>query len=443
MNQTKKRLTIINLAISITDIDTIQLQTLKLAPLSSDKKIEEILNTLHDENYGQAQKLITAYIDTPNETIVQRTQKDELPQTEDELKRKEEQAIIEEFDLFTSTPQENIEDIQQDANYDDFLNVTPQVEIEEESQPEEKTTNFETLLNVDANDVLPNNIDLDINQETTEINVKEEEEILQEDLNSEETSTEPTTPLLAEDDKEIENTVEDIEELTQEDETILSDNTDEEIQETLQEDTSETDIEEDEIQTPEETDDKVSEPIQEDEKPLLYDPIPHISSKFNHIYNQYPPIEHTVNRFFSVENWLSEIAANGYSEADIEARIKDADKLKGTNLAESAQLLIAAASTESLYALFRLARALYVGDILQKNVHEAATIIHYLAKDESYPEAICDLAQLYESGVEVEKNKKKAQELYKKAMNLGIHRAIKHYERVKQENKSIFSKFLK
>ena len=58
MNQTKKRLSIINLAISITDLETIQLQILKLRLLMTDDKIQEIITALQDENYAHAQSLI-------------------------------------------------------------------------------------------------------------------------------------------------------------------------------------------------------------------------------------------------------------------------------------------------------------------------------------------------------------------------------------------------
>jgi len=84
MNQTKKRLQIINIAISLTDIETIQLQILKLAALRSDPKLQEIIAGLQAQNYAQTQALITKYIETPMEEIVQRT-----PQND--------QEIIEEF----------------------------------------------------------------------------------------------------------------------------------------------------------------------------------------------------------------------------------------------------------------------------------------------------------------------------------------------------------
>ena len=73
MNQTKKRLSIINHAISITDIETIQLQVLKLVPLKSDLKIQGIVEAIQAENYAKAQGLINTYIEAPTENIIQRT----------------------------------------------------------------------------------------------------------------------------------------------------------------------------------------------------------------------------------------------------------------------------------------------------------------------------------------------------------------------------------
>ena len=50
----------------MTDIETIQLQILKLGLLKSDDKIQEIIETLYETNYAQAQALIIEYIETPH-----------------------------------------------------------------------------------------------------------------------------------------------------------------------------------------------------------------------------------------------------------------------------------------------------------------------------------------------------------------------------------------
>jgi len=379
MNQTKKRLTIINLAISITDIETIQLQILKLTLLKSDIKIGEIITALNGQNYAQAQRLISEYIDAPNETILQRTTQNDIQNPEEKQPSPKEidEATIEEFDLFTTPAYETSEVFQEKVNYDAFLDTSTETES---TQTPNAEINYDPLLNVEADDVLPNNIDLDISQH---------------DNNNSDTHTS----------NEVEKNIV----------TPVQDNN----------------------TSPSGDDDT------EEDKYSFYEAIPHINNKFNNLYTQYPPIEHTENRYYSVENWLLQVSTKGYTEAEVETRIKDAEKLKHSNLGESAQLLIAAGATDSPYALFQLARALFIGDILQKNIPEAVTLIHYLASNEEYPEAICDLAQFYEQGIEVKKDKKKAEVLYKEAMYLGIKRATKHYQRIQKENKSLFAIFQK
>jgi len=101
MNQTKKRLSIINLAISITDIETIQLQILKLGLLQTDLKIQEIITALQAENYAQAQGLISLYIETPTENVLQRTS-----QTKKPVMTTVDKATIEEFQLFVTADKE-------------------------------------------------------------------------------------------------------------------------------------------------------------------------------------------------------------------------------------------------------------------------------------------------------------------------------------------------
>jgi len=399
MNQTKKRLTIINLAISMTDIETIQLQVLKLALLKSDTKIGEIVSALNANNYAQAQGLITEYIEAPNETVHQRTTQNDIPDQEKTLTSEEEdKATIEEFDLFTTPAYEASENFQQEVNYGAFLDTTS-----EDEKTEDTKVDYDPLLNIEADDVLPNNIDLDISQKHNE----SLENTQNEAPSTEEVTTKDT---VKDDDINISNGTDQAIENTREDNNIASKDTHLNI---------------------------------EEEQYAYYEAIPHINNRFNNLYTQYPPIEYTESRYYSVENWLLQVSTKGYTEDEIETRIKDAEKLKHSNLAEAAQLLIAAGSTDSLYALFQLARALFVGDILQKNIPEAVTLIHYLATNEEYPEAICDLAQFYEQGIEVKKDKKKAEELYKEAMHLGIQRASKHYQRIQKESKSLFAMFQK
>jgi TPR repeat protein len=65
--------------------------------------------------------------------------------------------------------------------------------------------------------------------------------------------------------------------------------------------------------------------------------------------------------------------------------------------------------------------------------------MRHLAENENYPEAICDLAQFYEYGIQTPKDLKKAERLYKEAMHRGIRRAERHYMRLHKKNRGLFS----
>ena len=429
MNQTKKRLAIIKLAISMTDTETIQLQVLKLGLLKTDSKMREILSMLNEHNYAQAQRLISRYIEAPNDTIVQRTSQVEalrkeevsMPSPEEAMiERKEERteepikpltlqekiqqakekAIIEEFELFTEEPEENIEVMQEEVNYDALLDIAPKPK-----QMSKENINYDALLNVEADDVLVDNITLDISENQEDTFFKEAH-----------TTTSQET--------QVDNFFHEIETSKQQTETS-----------TLNAIAEEKHSQEKAIPT--------TEKEAEQTAVTHYPAISYIDQKFKNMYNQYPPTHTSNDSFSSVDTWLLKISNDGYSETEIEAMIKKTEQLSQTNKAEAAQLLLITAATQSQYAHFRLARALFKGEILQKNLAEAFTIINRLAVNDDYPEAICDLAQFYEKGIGISKDKKKAEALYKEAMDLGIQRAIDHYERVRKENKGLFSVFKK
>ncbi|HFQ61018.1 MAG TPA: sel1 repeat family protein [Epsilonproteobacteria bacterium] len=429
MNQTKKRLAIIKLAISMTDTETIQLQVLKLGLLKTDSKMREILSMLNEHNYAQAQRLISRYIEAPNDTIVQRTSQVEalrkeevsMPSPEEAMiERKEERteepikpltlqekiqqakekAIIEEFELFTEEPEENTEVMQEEVNYDALLDIAPKPK-----QMSKENINYDALLNVEADDVLVDNITLDISENQEDTFFKEAH-----------TTTSQET--------QVDNFFHEIETSKQQTETS-----------TLNAIAEEKHSQEKAIPT--------TEKEAEQTAVTHYPAISYIDQKFKNMYNQYPPTHTSNDSFSSVDTWLLKISNDGYSETEIEAMIKKTEQLSQTNKAEAAQLLLITAATQSQYAHFRLARALFKGEILQKNLAEAFTIINRLAVNDDYPEAICDLAQFYEKGIGISKDKKKAEALYKEAMDLGIQRAIDHYERVRKENKGLFSVFKK
>jgi len=457
MNQTKKRLSIINLAISITDLETIQLQILQLGPLRTDEKIQEIITTLKAENYVQAQGLITAYIETPTKVILQRTF-----QKEKEKRKIQDNNTIDEFNLFAEP--ENSSEIK-NLDFDDMVAFSDEV-MKEKPKKVEKNIDFDSLLNIDAGDILPNNIKLKTNNHASNT-FWEKPDIQTNDIprdtffDTEEQITKPIEEKLTEElfsDTIAEHTEEIIEEEPTQKE-VMQETMQETMEETLEEMTeepSEVIYSEKENQEEEENIETFGEETREELKELKpqkqndetetkntkYKAIPYIDQKFKNMHVQYPPVQETLEIFPSVTAWLEKISHEEYCEKDIEEMIKKIDSLGVAHKEEAAQLVLITAATESKYAQFKLARALYKGEILQKNLPESFTLINRLATHDDYPEAICDLAQFYEYGIGIDKDKKKAEFLYKEAMNSGIKRATDHYKRIKKQNKGLFS-FLK
>jgi len=411
MNQTKKRLKIIKLAISITDLETIQLQILKLSALKTDAKIQEIIAGLQAENYAQTQALITTYIEMPMEEILQRTSQEARQVIQDE-----ERAIIEEFDLFVTTP-ENKEEEKEKVLFD-FNTLTS----EDVQKKEQETIDFDALLNIETDDILAGNIELDISHTPKDtffdLPEQEAENIKESHVN---TAFIPKDTFFDIEEPPVIREVQQ-EKVAYEEETTVP----------FEEHNNET------------TQEEPSTIPSEENIPSQYRAIPYIDQKFKNMHTQYPPIQESDENFPSVNAWLLQISNDGYTNDEVEEMIKYITKLTEENsLAEAAQLLLISGATKSKFAQFMLARALYTGKILQKNLPESFTLINRLAMDDDYPEAICDLAQFYENGIGIDKDKKKAEALYKDAMDLGIKRAISHYERIKKQNSGLFSAFKK
>jgi len=454
MNQTKKRLQIINIAISITDIETIQLQILKLASHRSDTRLQEIIAGLHAQNYAQTQALITKYIETPTEEIFQRTPQDD-------------QQVIEEFDLFVTTSEEAEEKEEETELFDfDALIKEEPDEIQEMSEKDEsersaevQNNNLDNLLNLTAEDVMPNNIQLDISHTphddffdtpVDDIYAAKESHI---DPNcipkddffdmEEENETFPSANDMVEQDGLFTGLSEKktvAEKEIVEEKVVLEKNPLENESITVQEKIRR-EMEERRHIEPVKKEEGVSVPEDERSKFLDYRPIPYIDQKLRNMLIQYPPLHENSETHASVNNWLLKIGREGYSEEEVEEVLSHIRELKEKNkITEAAQLLLISAATESKFAQFILARELFKGELLQKNLSEAFTLINRLAIDDDYPEAICDLAQFYENGVGIGKDKKRAEELYREAMELGVKRAASHYERLHTVNKGLFGK---
>ncbi|WP_052746147.1 tetratricopeptide repeat protein [Sulfurovum lithotrophicum] len=448
MNQTKKRLQIINIAISLTDIETIQLQILKLSALRSDPKLQEIISGLQAQNYAQTQALITTYIETPMEEIVQRT-----PQNDEE--------IIDKFDLFVTTPEEPKKEETELFDFDTLVkepnNNSTKESTEEafweapESVQTQQDDTFDDLLNLTADDVMPGNIELDISHTPHDdfFDTPDEDSPMTKESHID-------TNFIPKDD--FFDTVDGLDTATSLDTeknggfANLSETDREEIHEETgivkEETLFETVGKETRCAVPEAApvplDKSKAESMVNEHETLtgaVYKPIPYIDQKLKNMLTQYPSLHESSERYVSVDNWLLKISNRGYTEKEIEEIISHILKLKESNgIAEAAQLLLISAATESKFAQFMLARELFKGELLEKNLPEAFTLINRLALDD-YPEAICDLAQFYENGIGIGKDRKKAEELYREAMEQGVKRAALHYERVQKANRGLLGKF--
>jgi Sel1 repeat len=412
MNQTKKRLSIINHAISITDVETIQLQVLKLALLKTDLRIQEIVTMIQAENYAQAQGLINQYIETPTDNILQRTS-----QKAQSVMAAEDQAIIDEFDLFITS---NTQEKPQEIDINDFLLDELPVRTKVETKKVDHS-DFDALLNIDIDNVLTDNIELDVAHTSKDTFFDSPKE---KNTQTIDTSHIPKDTFF---DSVETVTVEAVTQETPKEETIAEER--------------ETIIEQ-ELPSKEELLKELKPAIkaQEEIPSSHYKAIPYIAQKLISIKKQYPSIERSYEKFDSVENLLRKISQEGYSEEEIEETLTYIKKLtEESKETEAAQLLLVCAATESKFAQFMLARELFKGVLLTKDIPEAFTHMHSLAL-EDYPEALCDLAQFYEHGIGTSKDNKKAEQFYKEAMEFGIKRAEKHYNRLKKENRGFFKR---
>lgn len=194
---------------------------------------------------------------------------------------------------------------------------------------------------------------------------------------------------------------------------------------------------------------KVYKASKEDKKVLknseennIYPPIPHIEQKFRQAFVLYPPNKESEVWVEVVIKFLKTLSLNSYTDKDVKEFLNEYKfYLDKGDIAKASQVLLLAAATDSKYAQFILARELFNGRVLRRDLKKSYAIMKNLANS-FYPDAVCDLAQFYEYGIGVPKDKKVAIKLYEKAFELGVDRATKHINRIK-ESGGIFSSLLK
>lgn len=474
MNQTKKRLSIINLAISITDIETIQLQILKLGLLKTDEKIQKILAMLQAENYAQAQGLIIDYIETPTNNVIQRSsqRKEHHDAKETSLINEptvEEQSIIDEFHLFV-TPSENEERVDVDINEfmrDTENNSTPQpiegtkkqknhdsmeeVDINEflsvspVSKKEHTIENndFDSLLNIHADDILTDNINL-YSKHTEEDNFftlppqKKQANSDEKSFSNDTFFDHPVAnPPQQESDPDlyIGETQETEEHIPEQKRPTLAPK-----QATQNEPIQEDILKEATLFTKSAQLKELSPSfsVHDEDTSKVYQPIPYVTEKLENMTNQYPSPHQNTEPFAALTNLLTKISQSSFTEDDIEKSVTEVKKfMDAEQFSQATQLLLLSAATPSPFAQLILARELYKGVLFEQNIPQAFRILNTLTMDD-YPEALCDLGQFFEHGIGTKKDKKRAQELYRESMNLGIKRAADHYARMQKNRKRFF-----
>lgn len=391
MNQTQKRLSIINLAISITDLETIQYQIAKLRLLENDEKIREIILALEAKNYAYSQTLINNYINTPIQTVHQR-----IAEPKRERHTEKEKELIKQFDLHVLSSHS-------EENYD----------LAEMNAPYSKKSSFDAFLSLSADDVLADNIAIKKNGDDFFEDKKGQPPVnlLHEDIPKDD-FFDTVLP-----DKHLE-------------ETSLSST--QESTPITEEETSVPIIDPDDLTEAEQPAEQSQTEIYEDEK---YRPILSIKEQFEALSQKYPPLYKSSQPFPSIEKWLEQIKTEGYTDNEVEEAVREAMHLTANENdeahCEAAELMLLLGCSENKFSKLILARELYKGKLFEQNIEEAFSMILQLAND-TYPEALCDLAQFYEHGIGTEANAKEAKKLYKQAMELGLGRAETHFKRLKK-----------
>jgi len=413
-----KRLEITKLAIEIKDNDVISLQAIHLNSTNIPELIE-IATLLTKGSYKQAHYLIKRYLED-NDTIY-----------------------------------DSEDDTQKVLNVEDMLRMSP---IAKETIMQFKKRGY-TKEDLEA---FAKNIQVPPLQEYDKVDVDKyiEEKILDsskdtiKDENGIEKISTDTSSKINEEVKELkkEDTFKDVDSNTPLDEIskeIIKDNNKKRAKvlssyKTLRAKFGRKDKKENKVETKKET---IKEVKKEDKKDIdnsiaedkVYPPIAHLPEKYREYFVLYPPIKES-------EIWLEEIAKtidklsnNSYTDKDIENIYNEYEYyLQKGELAKAAQFLLLLATTDSKYAKFILARELFKGKVLKRDIQKSYALMVELAK-EGYANAICDLGQFYEYGIVVNEDKKRALKLYEKAFELGVARATKHINRIR-ENSSIFKK---
>lgn len=421
MDQIKKRLEIIKIAIFMSDDETIRLQLLKLEYFQENEQLDKILHLLKRKNYGQAQVLISEYLNDQADLNNKNIQEDKAIDDPENKK-----SIIEEFGLLKSnkfqgahlspvTNQQSSKPSKTKENHTSYTSKYKDFELsleEIEKIPAKKQGKQEVAIKnkIDFSDIF-------LSSTKKKDNVKEEFKAIH-----------------------IEN-ISEIQEEIQEIDNSADESSKQENNEISQEkhEASEGDLE------------MLIDIDMEAIKAHKNSSGVAIENKGGNTYDtKYPPVSDVFHRFqnialFHVDdknytlhksaaNWMHRISNFGYKEIEIFKISKYIQKLKeGKQFDEAIQLTLVCGATESNLGKLIFARELYKGDIFEKDHRKACEMTKELALLD-YPEALCDLGQYCEHGIGTNKNLEYALHFYKKAHDLGLERANILYKNLKRKN---------
>jgi len=469
MEERDNRFELIRIAIGLADHEVIDLQVQRLRNFSTDPRLHDILQELERKNFRQALFMMKEYASADKDDFFTPAPKEEAPAVA--TKEPEEEMGL--FDLNAPEEEERI------LGLDDMLKMTresaaspreyapedsvPPLGTKEEKAPEKETPEEEDpLFALDRVDDVKERVE-------PEADVHPKEHPDHEGFVEE---PEPALPLSEVTPLEAVDNVSLPEPETEHKETSLGSPVNEKIQEELfafgeeeegiddqsevvfsefhhdepeavptQMEPEETFSDSEDIAVPEETSsgvapvDVFSRSTENREGEIHYAPFAYMGQKYRNMLHQYPQVEVSEAGISpEVRRFIDMVSTEEYTESQVEAAIARYQELRDQGKrAEAAQMLIAAATTESTFAQFMLARELFKGEVLKQDHPEAFTQINHLA-EQDYPEAICDLGQLYEYGIGIDKNKRHALLLYEEAAEMGVERARQHYERLRSTN---------
>jgi len=446
MEELINRFEIARLATKISDHETIALQAKKLREISTNDELNDIVSMLESRNYRQALFAMKEYLDSAESSFLN------MPKYTDSEKKKMSQKESEpqgrdEAEEGTKTEPEN--EPEKPTNLFDWdLNT----------ESEKKVISLDEMLHLTEESASETIVVHDIVKDIEEYVEQTKDEISKDDstLNIyEEAAGAPESKLEEEVVQELSSNVSDeigdTKEIEIEENENLEKNIDSDVSEKPE--VSELDIVSENIESSEKGREEhdQNEKLKSDHEemqseipmPKKYSSISYIEQKYRNMLHQFPQVEEREEGIAEeINKYLKQFSTSGYDDNDINNILSMFKSSKESgDIAKAAQFILLAAATESNLAQLLLARELFNGTVLKKDLPEAFTQINRLAEHD-YPEAICDLAQLYEYGHGIKKDKKTALLLYEEALEMGVERARKHVERL-TNSKPLFGRLLK